>query len=91
MIMHETNNGLLDQAPLPRRLDLNLLVVFEAVWQERHVARAAARLALSQPATSHALARLRRIVGGPALRNARRAACGPPCAPRRCGLRWTPH
>ena len=65
MIMHETNNGLLDQAPLPRRLDLNLLVVFEAVWQERHVARAAARLALSQPATSHALARLRRIVGDP--------------------------
>ena len=63
--MHETNNSSFNQTPLPRRLDLNLLVVFEAVWQERHVARAAARLALSQPATSHALARLRRIVGDP--------------------------
>lgn len=63
--MHETNNTPANNARLPRRLDLNLLVVFEAVWQERHVARAAARLALSQPATSHALARLRRIVGDP--------------------------
>lgn len=60
--MHDTNN---ERPALPKRLDLNLLVVFEAVWQERHVARAAARLALSQPATSHALARLRRIVGDP--------------------------
>ena len=48
---------------LPARLDLNLLVVFEALWQERHVARAAERLALSQPATSHALARLRAVTG----------------------------
>ena len=63
--MHGTNGGPPGLPPLPRRLDLNLLVVFEAVWQERHVARAAARLALSQPATSHALARLRRIVGDP--------------------------
>lgn len=44
--------------------------MFEAVWQERHVARAASRLALSQPATSHALARLRRIVGDPLLERA---------------------
>lgn len=63
--MHETNDAPPDHGRLPLRLDLNLLVVFEAVWQERHVARAAARLALSQPATSHALARLRRIVGDP--------------------------
>ena len=60
--MHQTNDA---PPALPKRLDLNLLVVFEAVWQERHVARAAARLALSQPATSHALGRLRRIVGDP--------------------------
>lgn len=52
-------------APLPQRLDLNLLVVFEAVWAERHIGRAAERLALSQPATSHALARLRALVGDP--------------------------
>ncbi|MEM1047499.1 MAG: LysR substrate-binding domain-containing protein [Pseudomonadota bacterium] len=50
---------------LPKRIDLNLLTVFEAIWQERNVAQAAARLALSQPATSHALSRLRRIVGDP--------------------------
>lgn len=49
--------------PRPLRLDLNLLVVFEALWRERHVARAAASLALSQPAASHALARLRAVVG----------------------------
>ena len=40
-------------------LDLNLLLVFEAVLREGSVAGAAKRLHLSQPATSHALARLR--------------------------------
>ncbi len=43
-------------------IDLNLLVVFDALMQERHVTRAAARLALSQPALSHALARLRHML-----------------------------
>src|ERR1700712_4746020 len=42
-----------------RSLDLNLLLVFEAILREGSVARAAERLHLSQPATSHALARLR--------------------------------
>ncbi|OAJ59461.1 ABC transporter substrate-binding protein [Paraburkholderia ginsengiterrae] len=41
------------------RFDLNLLVVLEALWTERHVGRAAQRLHLSQSATSHALSRLR--------------------------------
>ena len=41
------------------RFDLNLLVVLEALWAERHVGRAAEKLHLSQSATSHALARLR--------------------------------
>ncbi len=41
------------------RMDLNLLVVFEALMRERHVGRAAARLSLSQSATSHALGRVR--------------------------------
>ncbi|MBB5469799.1 DNA-binding transcriptional LysR family regulator [Paraburkholderia sp. CI2] len=41
------------------RFDLNLLVVLEALWTERHVGRAAERLHLSQSATSHALSRLR--------------------------------
>lgn len=40
-------------------VDLNLLVVFDAVMQERNVTRAGKRLGLSQPAMSHALTRLR--------------------------------
>ncbi len=42
-----------------RALDLNLLVVFDAVMQERNVTRAANKLNMTQPAISHALARLR--------------------------------
>ncbi len=41
------------------KFDLNLLAVFEAVMQERNITRAGKRLGLSQPAVSHALARLR--------------------------------
>jgi DNA-binding transcriptional LysR family regulator len=44
-------------------LDLNLLRVFDAVARERHVTRAAERLALSQPAVSNALNRLRQALG----------------------------
>lgn len=43
-------------------IDLNLLVVFDAIMTERHVTRASMRLGLSQPATSNALARLRSLV-----------------------------
>lgn len=50
-----------------RRLDLNLLVVFEAVVAEASVSRAAARLNITQPALSHALARLRESFGDPVL------------------------
>src|SRR6516165_4810830 len=42
-----------------RNLDLNLLLVFDAVLSERSVVRAAEVLAMSQPAVSHALNRLR--------------------------------
>jgi DNA-binding transcriptional LysR family regulator len=42
-----------------RRLDLNLLVAFQALVREKSVSRAAARLFLGQPAMSGALARLR--------------------------------
>lgn len=42
-----------------RGLDLNLLLVFEALHETRSVSRAGQRLGLSQSATSHALARLR--------------------------------
>ncbi len=42
------------------QLDLNLFKVFEAVYQERNLTRAAQVLALSQPAVSNALSRLRK-------------------------------
>lgn len=42
-----------------RQADLNLLVVFTALAEERSVSRAASRLLLSQPALSRALQRLR--------------------------------
>ncbi len=47
------------------KFDLNLLRVFDAMFTERNVTRAAQRVFLSQPAVSHALARLRREVGDP--------------------------
>jgi DNA-binding transcriptional LysR family regulator len=40
-------------------IDLNLLIVFDALMQERNVTRAGQRVGLSQPATSAALSRLR--------------------------------
>ncbi|QPF86356.1 LysR family transcriptional regulator [Bradyrhizobium genosp. L] len=48
-------------------LDLNLLVALDALLKEANVSRAALRLRLSQPATSHALQRLRDLVGDPLL------------------------
>lgn len=44
-----------------RGVDLNLLVVFDALLRERHVTRAARAIGLSQPAMSSALARLRGV------------------------------
>ena len=46
-----------------RKVDLNLLVVFHALMQERHVTRAAAKLHLTQGAVSAALGRLRSLFG----------------------------
>jgi DNA-binding transcriptional LysR family regulator len=48
-------------------IDLNLLLVFEALMDERNVTRAAKRVGLSQPAMSNALARLRRTFDDPLL------------------------
>lgn len=48
-----------------RDVDLNLLSVFDVVMAERSLTRAADRLATTQPAISHALARLRAVHGDP--------------------------
>ncbi|WP_230686567.1 LysR family transcriptional regulator [Catellatospora vulcania] len=48
---------------MPRNADLNLLLPLQALLAERSVTRAAERLGLSQPATSAALAKLRRHFG----------------------------
>jgi DNA-binding transcriptional LysR family regulator len=45
-----------------RSIDMNLLPVFEAVYEERNLSRAAERLGMSQSAVSHALARLRDLL-----------------------------
>ncbi|MEA2899379.1 MAG: hypothetical protein QOJ84_4994 [Bradyrhizobium sp.] len=48
-------------------LDLNLLVALDALLLEASVSRAAMRIGLSQPAASHALQRLRDVLGDPLL------------------------
>src|SRR5262245_5818452 len=45
------------------RVDLNLFVVFDAIYAEGGITRAGQRLNLSQPALSHALGRLREMFG----------------------------
>jgi len=46
-----------------RNIDLNLLVIFDAVISERNMTSAAQNLGIRQPAVSRAMARLRAIVG----------------------------
>ncbi len=46
-----------------RTLDLNLLRVFDELMAERNLTRAAANLAMTQPAASNALRRLRDFAG----------------------------
>ncbi|GLU30365.1 LysR family transcriptional regulator [Trinickia caryophylli] len=48
-----------------RGIDLNLLVAFDALMNERNVTRAATQVGVSQPAMSAALSRLRKLVGDP--------------------------
>ena len=45
-----------------RRIDLNLLVVFEAIYREGTVTRASEKLHLTQSSVSHALGRLRTLL-----------------------------
>ncbi|EOC0450506.1 LysR family transcriptional regulator [Cronobacter sakazakii] len=51
--------------PSLRRLDLNLLPVFEAIYRHRSVRKAADELAMSTSALSHALSRLRTTLNDP--------------------------
>lgn len=55
---------MLNETPLSR-VDLNLLVLFDVVREERNVARAAKRLNLSASAVSHGLRRLRDLFNDP--------------------------
>jgi DNA-binding transcriptional LysR family regulator len=48
-----------------RSVDLNLLVIFDALMAERHVTRAARHNGISQPAMSKALNRLRHLLDDP--------------------------
>lgn len=48
-----------------RQMDLNLFVVFDAIYRERHLTRAAEQLAITQPGISNALNRLRQRFDDP--------------------------
>src|SRR3979411_3532603 len=50
-----------------KSLDLNLLVAVHALPLEANVSRGGMRIGLSQPAASHALQRLREVLGDPLL------------------------
>ncbi|HWS74797.1 MAG TPA: LysR family transcriptional regulator [Quisquiliibacterium sp.] len=62
------------------RIDLNLFRVFEAVLREGGITAAARALNLSQPAVSHALARLREALGDPLFERQGRAMIPTPTA-----------
>jgi len=64
------------------RLDLNLLVVFDAIYAEGNVTRASQQLNLSQPAISHALGRLRHLLDDPLFSRHGRAMTPTPLARR---------
>lgn len=51
------------QFPNLSRIDLNQLLALQAILEEKHVTRAAARSSLSQPAMSRVLGRLRAALG----------------------------
>ena len=42
-----------------KKIDLNLLVIFDAIMREGSMTRAATRLAITQPAVSNAVSRMR--------------------------------
>lgn len=63
-----------------RGIDLNLLTVFEAVYEERSQVKASERLGMTQPAVSNALARLRHVLADPLFRGRTRGLAPTPRA-----------
>ena len=63
-----------------RKIDLNLLVVLDALLDERNVTRAAQRLGYTQPTISGMLARLRDLFGDPLFVRAQRGLIPTPRA-----------
>jgi len=66
-----------------RNVDLNLLLIFDALMEERHVTRAGQRVGLTQPAMSSALGRLRHVLQDDVLV---RTPSGMEPTPRACEL-----
>jgi DNA-binding transcriptional LysR family regulator len=66
-----------------RNVDLNLLLIFDALMEERHVTRAGQRVGLTQPAMSSALGRLRHVLQDDVLV---RKPAGMEPTPRACEL-----
>ena len=64
------------------RIDLNLFVVLDAIYTEGGITRAAKKLHLTQPAISHALARLRLMFDDPLFKREGRAMVPTPLARR---------
>jgi len=60
MAIELTNGGVVWPTNLAA-FDLNLLVAFQALYQESQVSRAGAKIGLSQASMSHALTRLREV------------------------------
>lgn len=54
-----------DMAIKLNQIDLNLFVVFDAIYSERNLTRVAERLSITQPAVSNALTRLRKTLDDP--------------------------
>jgi DNA-binding transcriptional LysR family regulator len=63
-----------------RNIDLNLLVIFNALLEDQSTVKVAKRLALSQPAVSHALNRLRETFDDPLFVRASRGLVATPRA-----------
>ncbi|WP_354678065.1 LysR family transcriptional regulator, partial [Cupriavidus plantarum] len=63
------------------RIDLNLFVVFDAIYSEGSITAAARQLNLTQPAVSHALGRLRTLFDDPLFERRGQGMAPTPLAP----------